>query len=607
MNAGAPSPSSSAVPATSAERAGARPRAARSAPSTGLALAALGAPALLIGVLVWPMLFTDSGLGGDWLHHLWYVWHQGLAIGADRAPSLFLNTSYAVLYPEYAFYGGTIYALAGGLSLILGGSSIAAFVLTYVLGFAAAYGGWYWAGRMAGLGRWPAQAPALLFVTSACYLTLVYGQGDWPEFLAMSTIPLIAAAALSVLCAERLRVPPFLALAAGSVVFFGSHNLTMLWGSTLLAATGLLAVLCIPDARRRLTRRGLIRVAAVMAPAALVNSWFLLPAVAYESHTKIGSQYGVAYETLHYTMHLVSFAHLFTLSRATTVPGTPDYSLALPTLGIAWVLVSLGVVLWSVRRGAWVRALAIFCTMSAALLVLMTHAGLILALPQPYTLLQFSYRLESYVLMGVSASVLAILVLTQSGSRRLRRYGWTVAPILLVSLVGAVQQVDAYPRTSVPRAGTFTPAAEVFSEGYDDYGYAPLPVVYGKTLPVLRFSPAAIHDNRLSAAVHLRPGQLAYTNIGGGPDLLHVSGARVVGRDARYRLVLAVGPSGAVPSAHPRTALATEQIAIAPAQTLPVVLGRLLSLGAAIVLALELAWLLVRRRPLLRRRASGRL
>jgi hypothetical protein len=558
------------------------------------------APLVLIGTLAWPMLFTNSGLGGDWLHHLWSVWNQGLAISADHAPSLFQNTPYMVFYPEYAFYGGTIYALAGGLSLILGGSSIAAYVLTYIFGFTAAYGGWYWAGRMAGLGRWPAQAPALLFVTSACYLTLVYGQGDWPEFLGMSMIPLMAVAGLSILLAGELRTRPFLALAASSAVFFGSHNLTVLWGSTLLAITGTLAIVCIPELRRRIGSRGLICAGAVVIPAALVNAWYLLPTLAYASHTKIGSQYGVAHQTLHYTMGLESFDHLFTLSRATTVPGVPDYVLALPTLAIIWVLVSLLVVLPIIRRGAWVRALAISCAMSGAIVVLMTHAGLILALPQPYTLLQFSYRLDSYVLMGVSASVLAILVLTRGGPSRLRWYGWTVTPILILSLIGAIQQVDAYPRTSVPRAGTFTPAAEVFARNYKDYGYAPLPLVYGKTLPFLRFSPAAIHDNRLSVSVHMRPGQLVYTNIGGGPDLLHIAGARAVGRDAEYRLVLAVGPRGAAPSAHPRTALATERISIGPAQTLPVVLGRLLSLGSLLVLALELAWLLVRRRRQIR-------
>jgi hypothetical protein len=457
----------------------------------------------------------------------------------------------------------------------------------------AAYGGWYWIGRIGGLNRWTAQAAPLIFVTSACYLTVLYAQADWPEFMAFSMIPLIVAAGLSVLTSEHPRLLPAVALAASSVVFFGSHNLTMLWGSTVLVIAAALILVCIPRAREAARPRRVLRVAGIVIPAAFVNAWFLLPAVAYASHTKSGSQYGAAYGTLRSTMGLVSFAHLFTLSRASTITEVPDYVLALPTVAIVWVLIGLVVVLWRVRGGTWVRVLSIVCAMTAAITVLMTHEGLILALPRLYTLLQFSYRLEGYVLMGVSASVLAILVVSTRESRGLRWYGWTIAPVLAVSLIGAVQQVDAYPRGSAPRVAAFTPSAEVFAEVYKDYGYAPLPLIGGKTLPVLKFSPAAIHDNRISAPLRMRPGQLVYTNIGGGPDLLRIGGARVVGRDAQYRLVLAIGTRGA-PSAHPRTAVASERITLAPAQTLPVVLGRVLSFAAMIVLAGELAWLAVR-------------
>lgn len=600
-----PAGASVSAGAISTRRSSEQSTAKRASVVTVVATVACAAlPLATIAVLAWPMLLTESSLGGDWLHHLWYVWHQSLALRADGAPSPFLNTSYSVLYPEYMFYGGTIYALTGALALALGDSSIAAYVITYVLGFAAAYGGLYWAGRMAGLGRWAAQAPALLFVTSACYLTLVYGQGDWPEFLAMSMLPLMVTAGVSVLRAERLRVGPFLALAGSCVVFFGSHDLTMLWGCSLLAVTGALVLAFVPRSRAWLRPRRLGRVAAVVAPAALVNAWFLLPALAYASNTKIGSQYAVADHTLRYTMGLVSFAHIFTLSRATTIPGLPDYVLVLPTLAILWVLVGAAVVLRNgARRATGARALLVACGASGAIVVLMTHVGLVLALPHPYDMLQFNYRLESYVAMGVSAAALAILSMARETPGMLRRYAWTILPIVVVSLVGAVQQVDAYPRTQAPRWATFTPGSEVFAETFDDYGYAPLPLIQGERLPVLRASPAAIHDNRLAATVRMRPGQLVYTNIGGGPDLLRISGARVVGRDAGYHLVLAIGPPSATPSAHPRTALAADRIAIAPADPPPVALGRLLSVAAVAVLALELAWLLCgswrrrRRRP----------
>jgi hypothetical protein len=565
--------------------------AARGLSAIGRFALIVAAPALLIGVLSWPMLFTNSGLGGDWEHHLWYVWNQSLALRADGSPSLFLSTPYSIFYPQYLFYGGTINVLAAMLSLIPAGTPTTAYVCTYVMGYAAAYGGWYWAGRIAGLSRLVAHGPALLYITSACYLTLLYGEGDWPAFLAASVMPLMVAAALSILRAERVRLFPACALAISTVVFFGSHNITMLWGSTLLAIASLLVVACVPQARRLIDLRGLARVACVFVPAALVNAWFLLPTVVYAANTKIVSE--TDYIDSHYGIGAIPFTQVFTLSRAATLPESPDYALSLPALAIGWLVVSIVVVLWSARRGAWVRVLSIFCALTAAIVVMMTHNGILSTLPSPYTTLQFSYRLETYILIGVSASVLATLVLIQAGSRRLRLYGCTLVPILAVSLIGAVQQVNAYQRTSRPRAVTFTPGAEVFAEIYDDYGYAPLPVISGKTLPLLKMSPQAIHDNRFAATVHMRPGQLAYTNIGGGPDLLHISGARVVGRDAHYHLVLAIGARGA-PSATPRTPLSTERIAIAPAQRPAVVLGRVLSLGALAVLALELSWYAVR-------------
>ena len=427
-------------------------------------------------------------------------------------------------------------------------------MLTYILGFAAAYGGWYWLSRSAGVGRWLAHAPALLFVTSACYLTLVYGEGDWAEFLGMSMIPLMLAAGVSVLRAERLCFAPAIALAVSSIVFFGSHDLTTLWASSFALLMGVVLLICVPGVRRLASGRGLLRLVALVIPAALVNAWFLLPTLAYASHTKIGGNYAIARETLHQTMPLVSFAHLFTLSRASTVPQTPDYALALPTAAIAWVLVSIAILLIHPRRGPWVRMLVIFSLASAAIVVLMTHAGLLLALPKPYTILQFSYRLEGYVLMGVTAAVLAILVRTRSDSSRIRIWWWTFLPVLVLSAVGAVQQVDAYPRTPLPREAVLGSQGEVFAEVFKDYAYVPLPLVGGPELPRLTIYPNQIHGSSVTVTLAARPGQMVDTNIGGGPDLLHITGARVVGRDVGSHLVLALDPGPvAPPSARPNT------------------------------------------------------
>jgi hypothetical protein len=567
---------------------------------TGRQLLHVGAPLLLICALAWPMLFTSAAFNGDWLNHLWFMWHQSLAIRDNHLPSLFLNYSHGVLYPQYAFYGGTIYALAGTLSLLLGDAPLQAYILTYLIGFAAAYGGWYWLARRAGLGRWQAHAPGLVFVTSAYYLTLIYARGDWPEFLAVSTIPLLIASGLSVLRADRLRVWPAIALAASTIVFFGSHNITMLWGSTILILTGLAIVACVPRARREMTTRHAIRTVAIVVPAALVNAWFLLPAVAYGSHTVIGSDYHEASKLLRGTASLVSASHLFTLSRASVSPLDADFAISLPVLAIAWVLVSTAILLLTRRRGVWMRMLAIVSAVTVAICVAMAHVGFLLALPSLYTQLEFGYRLESYILLGVSGAVLIALVLTQSATPRVRLWAWTLIPVLIVSAIGAIQQVDAHPRVA-NRAMALRSYRETALPGETLVNYIdidPPPVASGE-LPKVTFSPASVHDDRISATVHLAPGQLVDTNLQGGPNLVHVTGATIVGLDPEGYSVLEVAARGAstAGAAHRGGATAAEAtISLSPADSPPVVAGRLLSLAAAIVLGAGLIALTIRGR-----------
>src|ERR1700689_4615214 len=233
------------------------------------------APVLLVGALTWPMLFTNSVFYLDWLRHLWLISQQSLAIRANHIPTFFVSDARSIFEPIYAFYGGTIYTLAGALSLVLGEAPVQAYILTYLMAFAAAYGGWYWIGRMANLGRWQAQIPGLVFVTCAYYLQILYATGDWPAFVGVSTIPLLIASALSVLRGDRIRVWPAIALIASSIGFFGSHSITILWGSTLMILTALAIVVCVSEARRQVTLAGATRVSGLVIPSLLVNAWYL--------------------------------------------------------------------------------------------------------------------------------------------------------------------------------------------------------------------------------------------------------------------------------------------------------------------------------------------
>jgi hypothetical protein len=563
-------------------------------------MAAVGVPALMICALAWPMLFTHAELSGDWGTHLWYMWNQSMAIRSNHQPSLFLNYSHSVFYPEYAFYGGTLYAVVGTLSLLFGDAPVETYVAAYLGCFAAAYGGWYWMARMAGLRDWRARAPGLIFITSGYYLTLIYARGDWPEFTGVSMIPLLMASGMSVLRADRLRIWPALALAGSGVLFFGSHTLTVVWGSTVIALTGVAVVVCVPGVRRWLRPRCVLRVACLLIPALLVSAWFLLPAVAYEAHTDIASRYLFWRLVLRSDMYMVSAQNLFSLSRASFIEAGCDFALALPILAMAWSLAGILVVWRSGARGAWTRVLLVCAGLTVLTIVVMTHAGLMLALPRPYAILQFAYRLESYVILAVCGAVVAGLAAAKSGTRSVRIWTWVLVPILIVSGAGAIQQTK-YNVLKGNRSSILKPHSGPGprEEGLNDYSDADLPVLVDPSgrPPEVDFPISDARGDRVSATVHLHPGELFYTNLGGGPELVHVAGAKIVGRGPEDNDVLEVdssaGSSKDVATGGRGTA-PTEIVAVSPRDGLPIVLGRILSLAAAIFLVVELLVIAVR-------------
>jgi hypothetical protein len=547
---------------------------------------------LLVAVgLSWPMLATNSGFTQDWPNHLWYVWNAGLNIRSDGFPSLFLNAGRGVFYPIYGFYAGSLYAMIGALSLLLGDAPVKAYLLSWLLGFLACYGGLYWLARIAGVGRWLSHAPALVYVTSAYTLTLVYARGAWPEFVATCTIPLFLAASLSILRSGRLTWWPTLALAGATIVFTGSHNITMLWGGTAIALVCLFVVTCIPQARSLFSPHRLWRWLLIAGSSTLVNAWFLVPAIAYDSRTQIGSADWEAIIRL--SSVLTAPVRLFTLSRGSSaVPSTgivaPDFCLALPVVAIAWVLLG-GLALLGNRHsaGPYRRLLVILVGFGGLYVLLLTDWRLVAALPGPYRLIQFPYRLESYVLLVVSGCMIALLAARPSRTAGRSLWLALLAGVLVWSVFGAAIQIAAYPNTYPDRDFVFDaqhqPPASIYDP--DDYDDVTLPLVSAVGSPRASFGP--VRGGRARAALMLGPGQrIVLSNVLAAPYLVHIAGASVIGRTAEGFMVLRV------PARHPaRMTLTAEQAASAPIE-----IGRALSaLGCALLLALACAGLARRR------------
>jgi hypothetical protein len=549
----------------------------------GLALATL-----ILGICLWPLLHTTVFQLNDWLLHEWYIWHQEGSLRAHGLPSLFAHDQAGVFDPHFAFYGGTLYAISGAMALVLGHE--AAYLATWVLTFAMAYGGWFWLARQAGLGPWASHAPGILFITSTWALTSTYLLGSWAQTVAFSALVLVLAAGCSILRADRLKPLPALAFAAGVVLYTGSHNLSLVWATTVLLIVGAVAVVAIPPARGLLTRRGLLRLAAIAVPAVLVNAWFLLPAAVYESHTVIGSNPEGAHAMIKSGMWLVTPGHVLTLTRSRADPLVPGYALQLPMLAIGWTAVAL-VLLRARRSSPWFRATVGLLVVMVVMWVLMTHASLVVALPHPYDMLQAGYRLQAYIMLALGAAVIAVLVLLGRTTSRTRLWTWALVAVLAVTVLQARGQTRE-PLTGPLKGATWTAApylTGVNNPGTMDYVYARVPLYTpDRPLDQVRFSPTeAERTDRAEVTANAAPGDFIWTNLKASPELLHLSGARWVARDPGGNAFLEVAV-GATPGA--------ARIVVTTAHPWPVVLGRwltlagLLGLGAiAVALGLDAA------------------
>ena len=239
---------------------------------------------------------------------------------------------------------------------------------------------------------------------------------------------------------------------------------------------------------------------------------------------------------------LVSSGNLFTFSRASDAPETPDFILALPVLAIVWVLVGIAISLRPGargRRGGVEEGVVDRCCPDRGLWRCDDPSGPVLALPRPYTLLQFGYRLETYVLLGLSASMLVILDARAQLAADAGGWDWVGAAMVLARRGSAQsEQVDGYPKGTAARLSWCPIATSVFAPnnqppntagGLGDYDDATLPLVEpagqpGGGVPNDR-PPPGRDDPRRSPGRHDRPhGYLA-----GAPYLVSVTGARVGG------------------------------------------------------------------------------
>jgi hypothetical protein len=571
------------------------PRGAWARPSTP-ALIDVAIATLAVLLIASPLLFTSDGFAPDFINAIWLADYQQHVISAHLHPTLFLQSQQGVFYPLFAFYGGTLFALTGALAALLGGSTILAFEVVTVGAIAAAYGGLFWLARQLGVKGVLAHAPAIVFVTSAYYVTNLYGRGAWTEFIAVSMLPLVLAASLR-LVRGSTSLGPAACLVAASAVFSGSHNITLLWGTTL-AILALAVYWLLSGRSRALPWRRMLAVAGLIALGVGLNGWSLLPDVRYAHDTIINGRTILWSATGIFNTFGVIFDPLRMVPSGS---GTPALYVQAPVLALIWGLLAAPLS-WRYRRMR--AAVATALIVLAGVLVLIMSSGAWSSLPGFFQQTQFAYRLQTYVTLACAGLVLVgALALTrraQSGRATRSDRALTLGLGLVVAFSVALSAWQLWVPNTHAHEGHFSSLpnrAEVLRGprtllppswyAGTDYADRSLPVI--GTTAQFTFAPARVEDNRLVGSVSLPAGLQPFaTNVAGGPYLVHVGGgARVVGRTGEGYLVLERKTGGSQPV----------PVELRAQRSAPVVLGRITTAAsAALLVALALAAVVRRRR-----------
>jgi hypothetical protein len=484
-------------------------------------------PFVVIGGLMWPLLFSDRTFSSDWGNHLWIVWEQGLNIKHLGLPSYYLQSNLGAFYPYFAFYGGTLYAVLGYVSWLT--SPETAVALVFLAALASAYLSWTWIAGMAGVRGWWTQIPGAIAVTAPYAVTNLYGRGDIPEMVATAAIPLVAASALSLVRSQRVRFWPAAAYVVGVVALTGTHTLTLVWGATFLVLFAGVFVAAYWSQVKEHSRRGL-RLIWLGLLGIGINAWILVPLLLFHTRLLEGDPDPLSH------LEFTDRSQLFSLLRdggALSTELTADVNAQLPVLALI-VAIALLAVYWTALPRNGKRLLLGVAGLGAVFGLLILSPSLIEDLPRVWRFIQFPYRLVTFVdLAAVGLVTMALVAMGRSGAP-------ARIPALLLAAVAGLAFVQSLRQNGEVRSFLPGRAAALESSVHTPQSwYAPLqfadgsaPIVH-PTLPTPLHVPVA-EGPRDSYEVSYPPGPAGTvrTNVLAGTYLVDVSGAEPVGRNA---------------------------------------------------------------------------
>jgi len=566
----------------------------------------------MIALVAVPMLARAVD-PGDYANYLWLAWVAGKETVAAGQPVFFIHTGLdGPFYPIFAFYGGTLFVATGLLGQLLDGQILVAYAAVWVLAISSAYLGTLWLARQIGVRGLVSHAPAICVVTSAYYITNLYARADYPEFVAVSTIPSLVASGLWLLRAPRWRAGPVVIFTVATVMLTGSHNLTLLWAFTF-GLVGLLLVALVRGLPHRVRVWRLAMVAGLGLASVCVNGWFLLTDLTHGHSVELGANQSTSQTGANpYLDSLGTLLNPFRytppqLSSSRFPIYLRSFYVDAPIWFLAWGGLAGAFVLWRspVARRLLLRYWAALVVL-VVLLVWLIATPAWSSFPYPWAETQFPYRINSYLVFAIALVVLiAGLALQRAAGSDLGR---RTRLVLRSSLLAAVAMSVALClwQEFVPSTNNWfyvNPTAQLAGiHTMPDSWYAPNDYanLRGPYLPVYGGRILWVPWNRISGDSFSgwlpAPAGLGAieTNILGGNYVVQISGMRwlgtvVTGQQVVARLTDSSGPV---------------HVEISTAPTRAVRYGRILSiLGLAAIVLFGLYTLVA---PVLeRRRASA--
>jgi hypothetical protein len=546
-------------------------------------------------VSVWlPIGLTDQSFFLDWANHLWLVSEQTHSMTRLWRPTYFVHTvETGFYYPFYAVYGGSLYGVTAAFALVID-SIPRAYRLTYLGGFLACAFGTWWLARTAGLQRPLAAAVALIPATSAYSITNAYGRGAWPEFMATSMLPLVAAAFVAVVRSPRLRLRDVIPLIGATMILSGSHTITLALSLFFLAVAAVCAAAAFlgnGTARPRVSR--LLTASGIAALGVALNGWFVVPLVAYGGATQTAKAMTSASWGGLMPTNIAFSAPSNVLGILPTVPslsGTPELYVQAPVLPLVWAIAAIVTAVATHRAGpALMRASVASGVLAVIFLALALWPQLWTGALSWMQVTQYTYRIETYATLAVTAVVACGALAVASARHRT----WWLASLAAVMLfhVGWAEWhswgAQRYGKIAVSLAHNGHAVPTFY--GIYDYRFPGGKHVTPASL--MGFAPASVQDDRLSVTV-ARTALPAMATVDYSPLVRATGELEVVGTKDTNVVVgaRAPGPTKFVTGV------------FAPAYPAPVIAGIALSLiasaGVALLLATVFARNLRRRRTL---------